>query len=342
MAVVMVVVTWAPIAFGAVSPEEAAKLGTTLTRFGAEMAGNKEGTIPPYTGGLINAPAGFKPDSGQYLDPFATEQPLFSINAQNMAQYADKLSDGVKFMLKKHPTYRVDIYKTHRTAAYPENILKNTVRNATKAKTDNGGISLRNARAGLPFPIPQNGYEVMWNHLLRYPGRSREIKMQSYLMANAKLTLAGEMIIHEEYPYYDEDETRDDADMYWKFTCDYTNPPRRAGEGYLLFDFINTFEKPRIAYQYLAGQRRVKLAPDLAFDTPAVNVSGFTTFDQAWCFNGSMERYDFKLIGKKEMFVPYNTYKANFQAKKEDLFGPNHLNPVRWSGLFGQETGLYK
>jgi hypothetical protein len=40
-------------------PDEAKKLGTSLTLFGAEKAGNKDGTIPEYTGGLTTAPAGF-------------------------------------------------------------------------------------------------------------------------------------------------------------------------------------------------------------------------------------------------------------------------------------------
>ena len=36
----------------AVSPEEAAKLGTSLTPVGAEKAGNADGSIPAWTGGI--------------------------------------------------------------------------------------------------------------------------------------------------------------------------------------------------------------------------------------------------------------------------------------------------
>ena len=46
-------------AFAAVSPEQAAELGKTLTPMGAEMAGNADGSIPAWdpTGGPV--PAGF-------------------------------------------------------------------------------------------------------------------------------------------------------------------------------------------------------------------------------------------------------------------------------------------
>ncbi len=86
-----------------VSAEEAAKLGNELTPVGAEKAGNADGTIPAWTGGITEPPAGFvvgKP----YLDPFASDQVLYTITKDNMVQYADKLSDGQKSMLEKYPT----------------------------------------------------------------------------------------------------------------------------------------------------------------------------------------------------------------------------------------------
>ena len=328
----MLVMTWVPFSFAAVSPDEAAKLGTTLTGIGAEMAGNADGTIPPYTGGLTTPPANFVPGSGIYPDPFAAEKPLFSVNAQNMAQYADKLSEGTKAIMKKHSTFRIDVYKTHRTVVLPDNVLKNTAKNALKATTYNGGLSVKGARAGIPFPIPKTGYEVMWNHLLRYSGRAIEIKMRSFLRDVNRLTVSGGMTIWEENPYYDEDTTRADANIFWKFRCLYDFPPRKAGEAFIIFDPVNMYEKGRVAYQYLPGQRRVKLAPELGFDTPNSNVSGLSTFDESYCFNGSMERYDFKLIGKKEVYIPYNAYRAKFQGTSEQIFGPKHLNPdfLRW------------
>src|SRR5689334_18107445 len=101
--------------FGAITKEEASQLGTTLTAIGAEKAGNKEGTIPEYTGGLTTFPAGYKRGSGRYVDPFADEKPLFSITKENMSKYADHLTEGTKALLMQKPGYRMDVYKTHRT-----------------------------------------------------------------------------------------------------------------------------------------------------------------------------------------------------------------------------------
>ena len=329
----MLVMIWAPFTFGAVSPEEAAKLGTTLTPFGAEMAGNKDGTIPPYTGGLTKPPASYKMGSGVYTDPFAGEKPLFSINAQNMAQYADKLTEGTKALMKKFPTYRIDVYKTHRTVAYPEYVLKNTAKNAVKTKTYNGGLSVKDAHAGIPFPIPKDGFETMWNHQVRFLGRSTEKNSSFWYMdSSGRLIFTSRIIQFEEYPYYDEDQTKSDAHVYYKNRSFWTAPARKAGEAAIVIDPLNMYEKGRIAYQYLPGQRRVKLAPEIGFDTPDSQGGGNSTWDENYIFNGSMERYDWKLVGKKEIYIPYNDYRACYTVKKEELFGTKHLNPdvVRW------------
>jgi hypothetical protein len=335
--VVIFAMIYAPFSYGAVSPEEAAKLGTTLTLFGAEKAGNKEGTIPAYTGGLTTPPANFKPGSGIRPDPFASEKPLFSIDARNMNQYADKLIGGTKALMKKYPTFRIDIYKTHRTVAYPEFVLKNTVKNAVTAKTYRGGVSLKDAHGGFPFPIPKDAYEVMWNHLLRYQGRGYESKTGTDIVdANGAIySTAVNERLWQEFPYYSEDLNRDDLreNVFWKLRWLFAGPVRKAGEGGQAIMRLNMAEFPTVAHLYLPGQRRVKLAPECAFDTPSTDGAGNVTYDETWLFNASMERYNWKILGKKEMYVPYNTYKAcYYPGKKEDMYGPKHMNPdlVRW------------
>ena len=142
-------------ALGAVSAEEAAQLGKNLTLWGAEKAGNADGTIPEYTGGLSTPPAGFDPKSGIWPDPYADEKPLFTINAANMGQYADKLTEGTKALMKHFPDYRIVVYKTHRSVYYPQWILDNTVKLATTATTKDDGETLVNAHAGYSLPDPQ-------------------------------------------------------------------------------------------------------------------------------------------------------------------------------------------
>jgi hypothetical protein len=318
-------------ALAAISAEEAKALGTTLTVIGAEKGANKEGTIPAYTGGLTTPPAGYKAGDGIRPNPFTAEKPRVVVDAKNMAQYADHLTEGTKTLLQRYPTFRVDVYPTQRTVAFPKWVSDNTAKVAVKAKTLNEGRSIEGAHAGFPFPIPKTGYEVMWNHLVRFNGQAYEAKYRNLSVdAGGRTTLVTEGVSVQEYPYWDN--TKTSAETYWRIKNTYSGPARRAGEALMVIDPLDIGTKDRRAWMYLPGQRRVKVAPDLAYDTPNPGTSGATTFDDVFIFNGSMDRYDFKLVGKKEMIVPYNAYTAVYGSKQDDLLKPNHLNPdlVRW------------
>jgi hypothetical protein len=318
-------------AFAAISADEAKALGTTLTAVGAEAAANKDGTIPAYSGGLTTPPAGFKAGDGIRPDPFASEKPRLSIDAKNMAQHGAQLTEGTKALLQKYGSFRVDVYPTHRSVAFPKWLTDNTAKNAVRATTANDGRSIEGAHAGFPFPVPKTGYEAMWNHLVRFNGQAYEAKYRNLNVdANGHVALATEGVSNQEFPYWDPSKTT--TDTYWRIKLTYTGPARRAGEALMIVDPLDIGAKDRRAWTYLPGQRRVKVAPDLAFDTPNPGTAGATTFDDTFIFNGSMDRFDFKLVGKKEMIVPYNDYAAVYGAKQDDLLKPNHLNPdlVRW------------
>ncbi|SEB24681.1 DUF1329 domain-containing protein [Variovorax sp. YR216] len=314
----------------AVSADEAKKLGAELTAVGAEKAGNKEGTIPEYTGGLTTPPAGFDKSKNVRIDPFASEKPLYSIDAKNMDKYADKLSEGTKALMKANADYRIDVYPTHRTAAYPKFVLDNTLKNATRAKLDAKG-DLEGARAGIPFPIPKSGVEAMQNFVARYHGMTFLVpKFSAYNSDSAgKVTLASQGAYLQESVYYDEAKT--ELTLLNRVRTDYTGPARRAGEAIMVVDAIDS-ERGRRAWQYLPGQRRVRLAPDLAYDTPNPSTAGMATYDDVNLFNGRMDRFDFKLVGKKEVYVPYNTYRFTYNDKPEEVFQAKSINPsvVRW------------
>ncbi len=318
----------------AVSADEAKQLGTTLTAVGAEKAGNKDGTIPEYTGGLTAPPASFKKGDGLRADPFAGEKPRLTIDSKNVAQHADKLTAGAQELLKRNPSSRIDVYPTHRTVVYPKRVLDNTAKNATGAKSVEGGLGIENALPGIPFPIPKSGSEAMWNHLMRYSGHAYSVKYDNWNVDSAGVpTLALTAEGWEEYPLYDPKKTDAAAptDGYWKLKLLYQGPARRAGEGLMGLDYVNPLAQPRRAYQYSPGQRRVKLAPDIAYDTPNPGSAGVATYDDAFLFNGAQDRYDWKLVGKKEMYVPYNGYRL-FAAKPSDIMKPGAVNPdlMRW------------
>jgi hypothetical protein len=322
-------------AHAAVSSDQAARLGSTLTGVGAEKAGNADGSIPAYTGGLIQAPASYQAGSSFRPDPFESEKPLTVINAGNAAQYAGKMTASTQELLKRFPSFRVDVYPTHRTVAMPQRLLDNTAKNAVGTKTTEGGVALDNALPGVPFPIPADGYEAMWNHLLRYQGFALNSKYDSWNVdSSGRATLATTGNAYIEYPLYDPARTTaaNESDVFFKTKLYYQGPARRAGEAILVVDAVNPLKQGRRGWQYLPGQRRVKLAPDIAYDTPNPGSAGSSTYDDSWVFNGALDRYDFKLVGKKEMYVPYNTYKLNYHKVAADVTTPNHVNPdlMRW------------
>jgi hypothetical protein len=319
-------------AMAAATPDEVAQLGKTLTPLGAEKAGNKDGTIPEWTGGLTTIPAGFKPGSGVRPDPFASDKPRLVITGQNADQHKDKLTALTYALLKRFPTFRVDVYPTHRPVTYPKAILDNTAKNAAQAKTGNGGLSVENALPGIPFPIPKSGNEVMWNHLLRYNGVATICKYDSYnIDSSGTATLSTSGISYREWPLYKKENLNTvlkGSDIYAMTKQEYTGPARRAGEALLVHDYVDPIANPRKAWQYLPGQRRVKMAPEVAYDTPNPGVAGALTYDDAFVFNGALDRFDWKIVGKREMYIPYNAYKALYAVpNKEAGTTPNFFSP---------------
>ena len=85
-----------PLAQAKVTKQEADKLRTTLTPLGGERAGNTDGSIPEWRGGIQFPPVGYKQPGQHHVDPFPNDQPLFTITAQNMAKYEKYLTTGQK------------------------------------------------------------------------------------------------------------------------------------------------------------------------------------------------------------------------------------------------------
>ena len=321
-------------ALAAVTAEEAARLKTTLTPLGGEKAGNKDGSIPAWDGGLNTPPAGYKAGDPR-PDPYANEKPLLQVTAKNEAQAGDKLSDGIRAVLKKYPdSFRLDVYPTHRTASAPQWVYDNTFKNATRAKTAHNGLSIEGAYGGTAFPIPKDGAEVMWNHLLRWRGESVEIPFRVWVhAADGKRTMAVAAKDDHQFPYYYKDGSGDKGkdSLFFLLRQIQTEPPFKAGEQILIHDPVDLGAKERQAWQYLSGQRRVRRAPTIAFDTPDFVASGMNYFDEVFLFLGSLERYDWKLVGKREVYVPYNNNHF-LVAKTDEVLAPHHLNPdkLRW------------
>jgi len=317
------------VVWGAVSASEAQRLGEDLTPIGAEMAGNAEGSIPAWEGGLKSAPEGFEP-GGHHPDPFADDEILFTITRENMGEYADKLTTGHKALLERYgDTFQMNVYPTRRSASYPDYVYDATRSNALTAQLIDGGNGVEGAIRSVPFPIPKNGLEVIWNHILRYRGQ-RALRM----LGQAPVTRSGTytmVMLEDQYfaPYHLPDAVEDKLDnVIIMFIQRVTAPARLAGSILLVHETLNQNKQHRMVWQYNPGQRRVRRAPNVAFDNPGTAADGLRTSDQLDMFNGSPERYDWQLVGKKEMIVPYNAYKLHSaDTKYKDIIRPLHMNP---------------
>jgi hypothetical protein len=312
-----------------VSAAEAAKLGNELTPLGAIKAGNAEGTIPAYEGGITKPPAGYS--LGQHHpDPFADDKPLFTITAKNVAQYADKLSPGQIAMFKRYPdTWAMPVYPTRRTSAFPSWTYDAAIANATTAELVEGGNGVRNARESVPFPIAQNGLEGIWNHLLRYRGQTiQQVMGQAVPTAGGDYTMVKleQRII---FPYNTQGGTTDNVNnrlAYFLQTV--TAPPRLAGEILLVHEPLDQVAEGRQAWLYNPGLRRVRRAPHIAYDNPGTASDAQRTNDVNGMFNGATDRYDWELVGRREMYVPYNSYRLHSdKLTYDDIVKPGHINP---------------
>ena len=317
-----------------VSSQEAQQLKTTLTPLGGEKAGNKDGSIPAWTGGYTTPLPGFK-NGGRRGDPFANEKPLFSITAKNMDQYASRLTDGTKAMLKRYPnTYRVDVYPTHRTAAAPQWVYDNTFKNATRGKMEMrpSGPTPVDVYGGIPFPLPKDGAQVMWNHLLRWRGESWHFDVNQYLgTADGRLVLSTDGQAEQSMPYYYKEGGPEKFNGdFWLLRLINSGPPIRAGEA--IVGRENVDDDKTQSWVYLTGQRRVRKLPNPCCDTPTPQTAGVMSFDELEMFQGRLGRFDWKLIGKQEMYVPYNDNKMMQPTKDATVLMKNHLDPdyVRW------------
>lgn len=324
--------SWIPVqaATAAVSADEAEKLKSVLTPLGGERAGNKEGTIPAWDGGFTKVAQGYKSDGRPIPDFFANERPRLQVTSKNMGQYSDKLSEGTKELLKRYPGYRLDVYPTHRTAAAPQYVYDNTFKNATRAKVVNQA-DVKEALGGIPFPIPQNGKEAISNHLFRWIGEAFEFSGGSYLVSGSEPVVATKFKTINQYPYYYKDQNKAPKGEYGKAFVINSDPPFKAGEMTLIVEYSEFESVGRNAWQYLTGQRRVRRAPTIGYDTPNTSTSGYTFWDEVALYAGSPERYDWQIVGKKEMFVPYNTNGFYLKPLKKALT-QDYPNPddLRW------------
>lgn len=320
----------------AVSPADAAKLGKELTPLGGVAAANADGSIPAWNGGITEAPAGYKPGM-HHPDPFANDKVLYTVTNANKDQYKELLTPGIVKMFETYPdTYKMDVYQTRRTASYPKSVYDATVANATNATLVQGGNGIKGAAMGVPFPIPANGLEAIWNHILRYRGEGAVRNGgQAAPTADGDFTFIGfdeSLLIDYSKPGASA-EALEKSNILFRFKQKVTEPARLAGTALLVHETMDQVKQPRQAWTYNSGQRRVRRAPNVAYDAPGTASDGLRTTDDFDMYNGAPDRYTWELKGKKEVLIPYNSYKLHSDSLKyEDIIKPGHIatDVVRW------------
>lgn len=316
-----------PAVLADVTAEQAARLGKDLTPMGAEAAG--AGDVPAWTGGLNAVPAGIKfdPKKQHPPNPFPNDKPRYTVTPSNMAQYADRLDEGQKAMLRRYSDYKMNIFESRRTCTAPQYALAATKNNARVAKLTADGEGVTGGIMGVPFPIPKNAMELIWNEKLRFlTHKATRTYVAAPVQANGSYNL---IRIQDEVIYRWGDPTKKSAEelenVALKYISNTIAPPRLAGNVILVHESLNATAEPRKAWAYSPGTRRTRRAPDIAYDNPGFNTDGMTTADSFGGFNGAMDRYNWTQRGQAVKFVPYNAYDL-LNAKYTDVLKPRHFN----------------
>ncbi|MDH4395857.1 MAG: DUF1329 domain-containing protein [Limnobacter sp.] len=316
----LLVLLFQPIALAQLASNSA-----SLTPLGAEKAGNAAKTIPEWMGGLSTPPAGFDASKG-YVDPFAAEKPLFVIDQSNVDSHADKLPTGQVQLIKKYPKYKIPVYPSQRTATFSTSMLQAIQKEAPGISLTHNGLAVAGVKtSSVPFPQAKAGAEAIWNLLMRRPAQSLESHTASFISGpgvkpvpvSTSQTIAFAPAIGKEGTTH-----------LFSLIGDVRRPSSLAGEALLVHDTLNFKEDARNAWVVNSGQRRVIRAPELSHAAPAGNSDSLRTVDDIYGFNGSPERFEWKLLGKKEMYIPYNNYRmSNKSLKYTDMVDDAFVKP---------------
>ncbi len=323
---------WGAGAGAAVTPEQAARLGQDLTPIGAEKAGNPDGTIPAYEGGEAPLPGWSWGKVRAQYSKFKDETVLFSIDASSVDRYAEHLTDAQITALKTVPGYRMDVYPSHRTCNIDPTYAERSRQNATEARIGADGWSLQHARtAGVPFPIPQSGVEAMYNSRLRSQGIGYRISNGTTVISprpgSQEFTSYGwsfETFLPSQSASRAAVESEGGVEFYVHYT--YMEPAAMRGQAFIGISFEN---KDPESYYYFPGQRRVRRLPNYVFDAPVVGYENQYLNDEQLMLWSTLDRFEYRLQGKKEIYVENNALKMHdFEAKRDVVFGKSFVTPA--------------
>ncbi len=310
-------------AHAAISAESAARLHTELTPVGAIRAANRAGTIPKWEGGLAQTPNDKPPSTVQaYPDPFAGDKVQDTVTAKNWQRYQTVLTAGQQALLQQYPDYQIQVYPTHRSAAFPESFYQATKQLATQASVNNDGALNAPALNGIPFPIPRTAQEVLWNYQLRYQGRWLTRRQFQAIPSTADfLTLTGV----EQWRFASVLNSSNDS-LLWQYR-QRLDAPKFLADYQRWWQASNTVgSAPLSNWLQLPTDNRPRRVAVPAGDAWESFSDGLQTVDQWPAFSAVWALYDWQLVGRQELFVPYNAYALQTVPLADLLNNKQHLN----------------
>ncbi len=315
---------------GLATPVAAETDWDALTPFGAVRNGNEAGTIPAWDGGVRMPVPGYAGPGTLHADPFADDEPLYTVNSANFEPHNEFLTDGLRALLKRYPeSFSVPVYPSRRSHSAPDWVYENTRLNEDRATLAPDGNGVIGAYGGIPFPTPDSALEVYWNHVARWRGQyieSRSVDANVY--ANGTVSLITRETQVKFHWYQEQGSVETLQNRLFSLMSKVTAPPRLARTAALIQEPINQDIEERQAWIYDSGRRRVLRAPLLAFDMGPSDADGLRTADDTDMVNGSPSRFTWTLLGKRELLIPYNNYRLE-DGEVDTLLQPGHLNPDR-------------
>jgi hypothetical protein len=319
------------------SAEEVARLGVDLNPMGGIKAGSEDGLMAQWTGSVVGLPKGLKWDGPgtPYPDPWPDEKPLFTITRDNMEQYRARLSPGQIALFETYPeTFRMPVYPGHRDFAFYPEFYEKVRYSAEHGELINNDEGITGFIGGAAFPVPATGPEVVWftrttnpyetidgeySDIAVFPNGTRSTRRSKFLQESPYGSRTNPISAEYEYPK---------LGPFAGYIMTYVNEPARdKGMITAVIEPYDYSANQREVWRYLPGSRRVRRAPTVGFDTPD-GPGGLKTVDEVRGFNGAMERFDWQLLGRQEIFVPYHNYRFDDpELSYDELLTRFHANP---------------
>ncbi len=277
-----------------------------FTSVGAEYKASNNGLVPEWNKSKTSVKKIVNKETIFY-DQFSNDKVIEIIDKSNYGSFSSVLPFGLSELVKRNDDFRIGLYPTRRSADYPDNIKKQF--ETVKKEFNDTNLRLKNLKVGeLPFRFPISGEQIIWNHLLRYQGGSVERKFHTFVVG--KEGVFSKVGVWVKRVYKTHMDKKEPNKLFYALGK-YFEPSTLIGDILLVHENVDQLKNSRKSWIYNQAQKRVRRAPDIGYDAVGSGSQGLITADQVDAYNGAPDRYEWKILGKKVLIVPYNCNKLN-------------------------------